>query len=130
MGQRAWILGGVAVAVAAVLIATVACLGGCGIGPTPYTPKQYTITINSQNENGEYNITPGYDKDKPLNLHPLDTIIFKNDTNEDVWVKPDPLDNAYTDPGKFLVPENREMGSWQPPQYRVDSGPFCSAMTF
>src|SRR3989304_5447166 len=29
----------------------------------------------------------------------------------------------------FLVPENSEIGSWQPPQYRVDSGPFCRAIS-
>ena len=28
----------------------------------------------------------------------------------------------------FFVPENNDIGSWQPPQYRVDSGPFWRAM--
>src|SRR5450759_2353642 len=28
----------------------------------------------------------------------------------------------------FFVPENREIGSWQPPQYLVDSAPFCFAI--
>jgi hypothetical protein len=29
----------------------------------------------------------------------------------------------------FLVPEKSEIGSWQPPQWRVDSGPFCFAIS-
>ena len=28
----------------------------------------------------------------------------------------------------FFVPEKSEIGSWQPPQYRVDVGPFCLAI--
>src|SRR5664280_347602 len=29
---------------------------------------------------------------------------------------------------RFLEPDKREIGSWQPPQYRVDAGPFSTAM--
>src|SRR5512143_3440139 len=29
----------------------------------------------------------------------------------------------------FLVPEKSEIGSWQPPQERVDSAPFCLAIS-